>query len=368
MNFGLRSLGPDAAAAQERLRAAALAVFSRAGFALVETSVVTPAEVFLDRLGENFRGQTCFFEDGAGTELCLRPEMTIPVCQMALDAGYDGAGERRFAYAGSVFRLGANGAGALTQSGQAGVEHLGAADDIAADAGAIRLAREALAACGIADASVTLGDAAAFRALVEALALTPRQRAHVLALFEAHGSGLVAHLPATADERPMRALDLDLARAQVEERLEAEGLTLTGRDVDDVARRLAARAERRAAAFIPAEARAALKEFFALNCALEAAPAVLDALLAGAGADTAPARRLSQIAAALAGSGARFDASVHAPLGYYTGLEFRIEKNGKALAGGGRYDGLIGLIAKRPDWCVPAVGFALFLDAIEAAR
>jgi ATP phosphoribosyltransferase regulatory subunit len=55
------------------------------------------------------------------------------------------------------------------------------------------------------------------------------------------------------------------------------------------------------------------------------------------------------------------------PLDYYTGLVFEITLEGQApvLAGGGRFDRLMTLLGASTH--IPAVGFALWLDRIEAA-
>ena len=63
-----------------------------------------------------------------------------------------------------------------------------------------------------------------------------------------------------------------------------------------------------------------------------------------------------------------FDTGIHAPLDYYTGLEFRIEAGGALLAGGGRYDALLGELSATPGLAIPAVGCALFLDDVARPR
>ncbi len=59
----------------------------------------------------------------------------------------------------------------------------------------------------------------------------------------------------------------------------------------------------------------------------------------------------------------RFDPSLARGLGYYTGPIFEVAAAGGAgaLAGGGRYDGLIGMFSRRD---TPAVGFALGMERI----
>jgi ATP phosphoribosyltransferase regulatory subunit len=356
------------AARLDAARTSAAAVFAGAGYQLVEPPIFAPAETFLERLGEQFRHQTCFFEDGTGEELCLRPEITIPVCRMALDEGFDGSAPRRLHYAGPVFRLERAGSGPLVQSQQAGVELLGAGEGAEAEAEIIALALRALEACGIAGAQVALGDAGAFSDLLNGLALTERQRTRLKGQFDAHGSALADRLPDGEEGKAPRRLDLDLARAEVEAELDARGLAITGqRTVDDIARRLADRASRAEARVIPPAARAALQAFFRLKAPMAGAAEAVAACFRATGIATQSDTRQRALAGALVKAGVAlervtFDAGVHTPLGYYTGLEFRVHADGRTLAGGGRYDSLIGELAGKPGWRVPAVGCALFLD------
>lgn len=367
--------GPDQAAGIELARSRVATAMADAGYRPIDPPIFAAADTFLDRLGERFRRQTCFFEDGMGQELCLRPEITIPVCRMVLDEGYDGAAPLRLRYAGPVFRLGEEGAGALVQGAQAGAEYLGHPDATQADAEILVLALKALNQAGVGPVNVALGDAGAFADLLNGLTLSDRQRAHLKKLFDAHGSALADHLPPEASGEAPRPLDLDLARAQAETELDAQGWTLTGgRTIEDVARRLADRAGRAQAQVVPAEARAAIARFFGLTVALADAGTTLDRFFADVGVRSEAGPRMAALAAALRKGGInleplRFDAKVHAPHGYYTGLEFRIDRaDGRTVAGGGRYDALIGELAGRPDWRVPAVGCALFLDTIAARR
>jgi ATP phosphoribosyltransferase regulatory subunit len=354
----------------DRARSRVSAVFAEAGYALVEPPIFAPAETFLERLGERFRHQTCFFEDGSGEELCLRPEITIPVCRMALNDGYDGAHPYRLRYAGPVFRLDRDGAGPLAQSQQAGAELLGADAGAEAEAEIIVLALRALEACGVLDAQVALGDAGAFSDLLTGLALTERQRTRLQGQFDAHGSALADRLPDADDAKASRRLDLDLALAEADAELGAKGLTITGqRTLQDIARRLSDRAGRAEARFIPPAARAALQDFFRLKVPMAGAAGAIAAYFRSAGIATAADARQAALAAALGKAGVAldrvmFDAGVHAPLGYYTGLEFRVHAGGEPLAGGGRYDNLVGELAGRPGWRVPAVGCAVFLDQV----
>src|ERR1700733_15031221 len=105
---------------------AILAVFASHGYQRVETSVLQPAEIFLDRAGEEIRHRTFVLADPSGRELCLRPDLTIPTCRMHLAQG--GVFPARLCYNGLVFRHQPSEPERPTQFLQAGAELLGLDD------------------------------------------------------------------------------------------------------------------------------------------------------------------------------------------------------------------------------------------------
>ena len=58
---------------------ALLGSFERAGYARVHPPILQPAEPFLDLSGEDIRKRMYLTTDPQGRELCLRPDLTIPV-------------------------------------------------------------------------------------------------------------------------------------------------------------------------------------------------------------------------------------------------------------------------------------------------
>ena len=80
-----------------------VASYERAGYARVAPAILQPAEPFLDLAGEDIRRHMYLHADSAGHELCLRPDLTIPVARdyLASPAPARPAG---FCYLGPVFR------------------------------------------------------------------------------------------------------------------------------------------------------------------------------------------------------------------------------------------------------------------------
>ena len=82
---------------------ALIAAFERAGYVRTEPAILQPAEPFLDLSGEDIRKRMYLTTDPHGRELCLRPDLTIPVSRDYL--GSPAAGQPKgFCYLGTVFR------------------------------------------------------------------------------------------------------------------------------------------------------------------------------------------------------------------------------------------------------------------------
>src|SRR5215472_5605426 len=99
---------------------AILGTFSAHGYKRQEPAVLQPADIFLDRSGEEIRRRTFTLTDPAGNELCLRPDLTIPICKAWLDAR--GKLPARLCYHGLAFRFQPGEPQRPTQFYQAGVE------------------------------------------------------------------------------------------------------------------------------------------------------------------------------------------------------------------------------------------------------
>src|ERR1700723_155645 len=97
--------------------------YVRAGYTQMEPPVLQPAEPFLDLSGEDIRRRMFLTTDPDGHELCLRPDLTIPVSRdyLASPAAGKPAG---FCYLGPVFRHRDN---EPSEFLQAGIESFGRA-------------------------------------------------------------------------------------------------------------------------------------------------------------------------------------------------------------------------------------------------
>src|SRR6478672_8436362 len=120
-------------AALERQNEAVMAVFERAGFDHIAPDIIQPADIFLERSGEDIRARTFVFTDPSGAEMCLRPDLTVPACRFHLSHAKDPAAERRYCYLGPAFRF-PDELLSPQEFTQAGLEWFGAAEPVAAEA------------------------------------------------------------------------------------------------------------------------------------------------------------------------------------------------------------------------------------------
>ena len=80
-------VGMSMAANNSDLRAQQLlSSYMRAGYTPIDPPVLQPAEPFLDLSGEDIRRRMFLTSDPHGRELCLRPDLTIPVSRAYLQS------------------------------------------------------------------------------------------------------------------------------------------------------------------------------------------------------------------------------------------------------------------------------------------
>src|SRR3989304_1077572 len=82
-----------------------LDLFRRAGYEQVAPSILQPADIFLDRIGEQVRSRTYVFTDLAGDELCLRPDLTVPVSRLYRERRPESDEEAPYCSKGPAFRF-----------------------------------------------------------------------------------------------------------------------------------------------------------------------------------------------------------------------------------------------------------------------
>jgi ATP phosphoribosyltransferase regulatory subunit len=366
-------------AALERQNAAIMAVFERAGFDHIAPDIIQPADIFLERSGEDIRARTFVFTDPAGAEMCLRPDLTVPACRYHLSHARDLAAETRYCYLGPAFRF-PDEKLSPQEFAQAGLEWFAAPDPIAAEARILKLAVSALEAAGLSRLKVTVGDLGLFSALLDDTAMPERWRKRLRHHFwrpQAFRDLLDSFCAARNGRRtsisPLVDRIADDAEGVVSAELNGRDLPLVGgRDVSEIAARLAEKAADRRETPLPRAAAERLNAYLAICATAAEADGHLAGVAGGArftGAREYFAKRVFEMEElGLNPRRFAFAAGFGREIEYYTGFTFQIDAETRdgpvAVAGGGRYDGLLSdMGAASP---VPAVGCAIHTDRLKA--
>lgn len=357
---------------------ALLQSFAEAGYAQATPPILQPAEPFLDLSGEDIRKSLYLTTDASGEELCLRPDLTIPVARDYLASKAAGEPEG-FCYLGPVFR---QRGGKPSEFLQAGIESFGRQDRAAADAEMLALALGATTALGVSTVEVRTGDVALFAALIDALDLMPVWRRRLMKDFHRKAS-LAQDLerltlaPSTSNEyegvlAALAGSDRKAALALVTDLMSIAGATtLGGRSVAEIADRFLEQSTLKSGA-LPRDALDKIKRFLAIAGAPNDALKALRALAADAKlAIDAAIDQFEARIGFMAGRGidlpkVRFSTAFGRGVDYYTGFEFELHHVGNGdepLVAGGRYDGLMSQLGAASP--IPAVGFSIWIEAMK---
>ena len=358
---------------------ALLLSFAQGGYARAEPAILQPAEPFLDLSGEDIRKSLYLTTDAGGEELCLRPDLTIPVARDYLASGRAGQ-PAGFSYLGPVFRYRG---GRPSEFLQAGIESFGRQDRAAADAEMLALALEATAALGLTDVEIRTGDVALFIALIDALELYPVWRRRLIKDFNRKTSlaqdierlTLATGASRNEYEGVLAALagsDRKAALALVTDLMSIAGTTnVGGRSVSEIADRFLEQSTLKGGA-LPRDALKSIKRFLAIAGDPDDAIAQLRALADDARLDIAAAiDQFESRVGFMAARGidtrlTRFSTSFGRGVDYYTGFEFELHPGGdgvEPLVAGGRYDGLMTQLGSTTP--IPAVGFSVWVEALS---
>ena len=361
---------------------ALLSSFAQAGYIRAEPAILQPAEPFLDLSGEDIRKSLYLTTDPGGEELCLRPDLTIPVACDYLRSSRAGQ-PAGFSYLGPVFRYRG---GRSNEFLQAGIESFGRRDRAAADAEMLALALEATSAVGLTDVEIRTGDVALFNALIDALGLYPVWRRRLIKDFNRKVSlaeDIERLTLATAPGRnehegvlaALAGSDRKAALALVTDLMSIAGTTnVGGRTVAEIADRFLEQSTLKGGA-LPRDALKTIKQFLAISGDPDDAVAQLRALADEAKLDINAAidqfeSRVGFMAARGIDTGAtRFSTAFGRGLDYYTGFEFELHQKGNGvepLVAGGRYDGLMTQLGSATP--IPAVGFSVWVEALSGLK
>lgn len=378
-----------------------LGAFLASGFVRAEPAMLQSAQIFLEMSGEEMRNKLLLVSNPAVSNLCLRPDYTLPVCLEYVGARLRAAGHaqgqapadacEKICYLGPVFQM--REAGQPHCFLECGLEDIGRGDRAQADADAVHLAVGALAALSARTLHIRYGDVGLLNAVVAALEFPPVHRRFIARAIK-HNRDFDGMLEG---QRPggqppylgvLAALDGQSgkdAKKLMEDLLAIAGIVAVGgRTVGEIAERFLEKAALEAGADALADKQNWLARFLALTHSGDGTAAKLLAFAKEANIASKLEEPLDLFAArevALHAAFARqpsktapvsfgFEARFVRNFDYYSGLVFEAvpadDLDGRAVAGGGRYDELLHKVSQGA-FSAPAVGAAVFLDGLAGA-
>ncbi|MEL6622283.1 MAG: ATP phosphoribosyltransferase regulatory subunit [Pseudomonadota bacterium] len=366
--------------------------FIDVGYELVAPAIIQPAEVFLNAVGEDLRRRTYVFTDPEGSELCLRPDLTVPTCRLHWQrCKADGAGLlAKYCYNGPAFRFQPAGSPSAhpREFRQLGIEAFGDKDKEQAEINVLGLVISAIKRAGVQDYRVRIGDLGIFHNLLDALDLPVRWRERLRAQFwqpDAFRSEL-RQMTTRPDARiagipkelitSLQGCDGPAAEHELLKYLDANEVPVLGaRSVSEIASNLLAAMEDALSDALPEETAGIIERYLEVVAPARAAGARLGDLMSQNDVNIDAAlktyqRRLKFLSEVdIDPSRVEFAAEFGRSLEYYSGFVFEVfvEDIGAAspIAGGGRYDGLMRLAGATTD--VPAVGAMIHTERLLAA-
>jgi ATP phosphoribosyltransferase regulatory subunit len=364
--------------ALEAQAASLMSLFVGAGYERVAPAFIQPASLFLDRVGETLRARTYVFTDPDGEELCLRPDLTIPVCRVFLERPAANP-VSKFCYNGPAFRIQEGKPDPLRprEFRQAGVEYFGPRGQDA-DLEVLALTVEAVRQGGVKTFTVKTGDIGIFWALLNELSMPPRWRERLKRAYWRHHAFAreLATLSRPQTDRVSSSLPASLTDEELLDYLDKRGVAFIGvRRPSEIVKRLRDKAADANEPPLPRETVRLIEDYLRIGGEMTEALDKVDRLFGEAGLNLKgavdEARSLLRGLKAVAGSlPVAFAADFGRHFEYYTGMVFQLEIEGAGIrgqiAGGGRYDGLIrALSGGSRD--VPAVGAAVHTERLLAA-
>jgi ATP phosphoribosyltransferase regulatory subunit len=360
---------------------ALVASYERAGYARVTPPILQPAEPFLDLSGEDVRRRMYLTATPDGRELCLRPDLTIPVSREYLASPLAGK-PAGYCYLGPVFRHRSD---APVEFQQAGIESFGRSDKAAADAEMLSLGLEATAHYGVNSPDIVIGDVALFSGLVAGLDLPPAWKRRLIKDFNRKANlaqDLERLVLGGSNARPeyqgvlaaLAGSDPKGAHALVTDLLSIAGINAVGgRSIGEIADRFLEQSALGASAKLPREIRSLIERFLAITGNPDEAAAALRALAADVKMTATLTPALDQFESRTGFLEARgvdvgrvqFSTAFGRGFDYYTGLVFELtdpRRTGDPLVAGGRYDGLLTRLGAAD--AIPAVGFAVWIERL----
>ncbi len=332
------------------------------GFKYIDLPSVIEANHIVQRSGENFRKFIFSFTDQNGSELCLRPDLTIVSCLRYLENNLKG--KEKIYYSGQAYRKSQNKKDSIIRN-QIGFEILGSKDEKNDDKEIINTSLKSLQNIKYSSGTLTIGNVEIFNLLISKLDIPKRWKLRLARHFwrEEYFNDLLKRLETNSDVDPT-IVEIDKKR-YVKMLKEDLSNIVAGRTINEILKRFDQKIKDPRRASKGKNISKIIKNFLKIKCPINKAAIELNKFFKKNRINLAVDQKYFPISNnKVSKLNVVFSASFGRQLEYYTGMVFKIDiksKNSlKNIINGGRYDGLISDLGSKKQ--TPAVGAALNLN------
>jgi len=329
------------------------------GFKFINLPSVIEANHIVQRSGENFRKFIFSFIDQNGSELCLRPDLTIVSCLRYLENNLKG--KEKIFYSGQAYRKSQNKKDSIIRN-QIGFEIIGSKNEKNDDKEIINTSLKSLQNLKYTSGTLTIGNIEIFNLLISKLDIPKRWKLRLSRHFwrENYFNDLLKRLETNSDVDPT-IVEVD-KRRYLKMLKDDQFKVVAGRSIKEILKRFDHKIKDPRRTNKGKNVSKIIKDFLRIKCPINKAASELNKFFKKHKINLAVDQRYFPLSQnKVSKLNVIFSASFGRQLEYYTGMVFRIDiksnlKN-KNVINGGRYDHLISDLGSKKE--VPAVGAAL---------
>ena len=329
------------------------------GFKFINLPSVIEANHIVQRSGENFRKFIFSFIDQNGSELCLRPDLTIVSCLRYLENNLKG--KEKIFYSGQAYRKSQNKKDSIIRN-QIGFEIIGSKNEKNDDKEIINTSLKSLQNLKYTSGTLTIGNIEIFNLLISKLDIPKRWKLRLSRHFwrENYFNDLLKRLETNSDVDPT-IVEVD-KRRYLKMLKDDQSKIVAGRSIKEILKRFDHKIKDPRRTNKGKNVSKIIKDFLKIKCPINKAASELNKFFKKYKINLAVDQRYFPLSQnKVSKLNVIFSASFGRQLEYYTGMVFRIDirsnlKN-KNVINGGRYDHLISDLGSKKE--VPAVGAAL---------
>jgi ATP phosphoribosyltransferase regulatory subunit len=332
------------------------------GFRYIDLPSVIEANHIVQRSGENFRKFIFSFIDQNGSELCLRPDLTIASCLRYLENNLKG--KEKIFYSGQAYRKSQNKKDSIIRD-QVGFEIIGSKDEKNDDKEIINTSLKSLQNIKYTSGTLTIGNVEIFNLLISKLDIPKRWKLRLSRHFwrEKYFNDLLKRLETNSDVDPT-IVEIDKKRyfKMLKEDLSK---VIAGRSIDEILKRFDNKIRDPRGTKKGENVSKIIKEFLKIKCPINKAAIELNKFFKRNKINLVVDQKYFPVSEKkISKLNVVFSASFGRQLEYYTGMVFKIDIKSKSknrnIINGGRYDKLISDLGAKNQ--VAAVGAALNLN------